>query len=66
MAHQGVLDEYSDYNVYEADFEKVREPLKPSIRPPVAEDRERMRKNFGYVPAKMVCNTYKYSTQHGV
>ena len=25
-----------------------------------------MRKYFGYVPAKMVQNTYKYSTQHGV
>ena len=25
-----------------------------------------MRKYFGYVPAKIVCNTYKHSTQYGV
>ena len=51
MAYQGML---------------AQTPLKPSIRPPANEDWERMRKYFGYVPAKTVRNTYKYSTQHGV
>ena len=31
MVHQGFLDEYSDYNVFEADLEEAQEPLKPSI-----------------------------------
>ena len=66
MVHQGLLDECSDYNVYEADMEETQEPLKPSIRPPAAEDWERMHKYFGYIPAKIVRNTYKHSTQHGV
>ena len=54
MTHQGLLNDYSDYNVYEADFEQAQEPLKPSIGPPAVEDWEIMRKYFGYVPAKMV------------
>ena len=66
MAYQGHLDECSDYNVFEIDLEEAQQPLKPSIRPPAVEDWERMRKYFGYVPAKAVRNTYKYSTQHGI
>ena len=66
MAHQGLLDEYGDYNEYEADFKQAQQPFKPSIRPPTVEDWERMRKYFGYVPAKMVRNTYKHYTQYGV
>ena len=38
MAHQGMLDECNDYQVYEADLEQAQEPLKPSIRPPAKED----------------------------
>ena len=63
MSHQGLLDECSYYNVYAADLEKAQEPLRPSIRPPAVKDWERMRKQFGYVPAKTIQNTYKYSTQ---
>ena len=66
MAHQGMLDKCSDYNVFESDLEDAQVPLKPSIRPPAVEDQEKMRKYFGYIPAKVVRNTYKYSTQHGV
>ena len=66
MAYQGLLDECSDYNVFEVDLEEAQKPLKPSIRPPAVEDWERMRKYFGYVRAKVVRNTYKRSTQHGV
>ena len=66
MAHQGFLDGYSDYNVFEADLKEAQEPLKPSICPPAVEDWDRMRKYFGYVPAKFVRNTYKHSTQHGI
>ena len=25
-----------------------------------------MRKYFGYIPVKIICNTYEHSTQHGV
>ena len=41
MAYQGVLDNCSDYNVYEADLEEAQAPLKPSIRPPTVEDWEK-------------------------
>ena len=55
MAYQGMLDECSDYNAFEVDIEDAQEaPLKPSIRPPAVEDWERMRKYFGYIPAKVV------------
>ena len=66
MAHQGMLDECGDYFVYEVDLEQAHEPLKPSIRPPADEDWERMQKHFGGVPAKIVQNTYKHTTQYGV
>ena len=66
MAHQGLLNVHSDYNVYEADLEQAQQRLKPSIRPPAEEDWKRMRKYFSYVPVKMVPNIYKYSTQYGV
>ena len=66
IVYQGLLDKYSDYNVYKADLEQAHEPLKSSIRPPAVEDWERMRKYFGYVHTKTVCNTYKHSTQHSV
>ena len=62
MAYQGMLDECSDYNVFEAEIEDAQAPLKPSIHLPAVEDWERMRKYFGYIPAKVVWNTYKYST----
>ena len=65
MAHQGFIDKCSDYNVFEADLEEAQLSLKSSIRPPAVEDWERMRKYFGNIPAKIVCNTYKHSTQHG-
>ena len=66
MAYQGLLDECSDYNVFKMDLQEAQKSSKPSIRPPVVEDWERMRKYVGYVPAKVVRNTYKYYTQHGV
>ena len=66
MPHQGLLDKYNNYNVYEADLEEAQAPFKSSIYPPAIEDWERMRKYFRYIPAKIVLNTYKHSTQHGV
>ena len=38
MAYQGMLDEYSDYNMFEADSEEAQQLLKPSIRPPAVKD----------------------------
>ena len=66
MSHQGMLDECKDYRVFEVDLEQAQEPLKPSIRSPAEEDLERMHKYFGGVPAKIIRNTYKDTTQHGV
>ena len=66
MAYQGLLDECSDYNLFEVDLEEAQESLKPIIHPPAVKDWEIMRKYFGYVPAKVVRNTYTYSIQHGV
>ena len=66
MAYQGMLDEYSNYKVFEADLEEARTPLKPSIRPLAVEDWEIKRKCFGNIPAKVVWNSFKYPTQHGV
>ena len=63
---KGFLDECSNYNILGVDLEEAQKPLKPSIRPPAVEDWEIMRKYFCYVPAKVVRNTYKCSTQHGV
>ena len=37
MPYQRMLDECSDYNIFEAGKE-AQEPLKPSIRPPAVED----------------------------
>ena len=65
IAHQRMLDEWYDYQVYEADLEQAQEPLKPSIRLPAEKDWERIRKYFGYVPARTIQNTYKHTTQHG-
>ena len=66
MAHQGMLDECKDYHVYEADLEQVQELLKLSIRPRADEDWECTCKYFGGIAARVVCNTYKHTTQHGV
>lgn len=62
MAYQGHLDQCSDYNVFEIDLEEAQKPLKPSIRPPAVEDWERMRKYFGYFPAKVVRTTWNLTT----
>ena len=48
------------------DLKEAQTPLKLSIWPLAVEDWERMKKYFGYVLAKIVRNTYKHSTQHGV
>ena len=66
MAYQGMLDRCSDLNVFETDIELAQKALKPSICPPASDDWERKRKYFAYIPAKLVRNTFKHSTQHGV
>ena len=43
MAHQRMSDDFKDH-VYETDLVQAQEPLKSSIRPPVDEDWELMRK----------------------
>ena len=66
MVHQIMLDECEDYFVSAADLEQAQELLKSSIRPPAEEDWERKQKYFGSLPAKLICNTFKYTTQCGV
>ena len=66
LAYQGMLDRCSDFNVFETDIEEAQVPLKPSIQPPASDDWERERKYFAYIPAKVVRNTFKHSTQLGV
>ena len=65
LAYQGLLDNCNDVGITEAELQEAQAPLKPSIRRPEIEDWERMRKYFGNVPADMVCNTFKYTTQIG-
>ena len=62
MSYQGMLDRRRDSNVFELDIEEAQKPLKPSIRPPAKIDYKRKRKYFGFVPAKIVRNTFKHST----
>ena len=66
MVHQEMLDDCEGYFVSAADLEQAHQPSKPSIRPPASEDWERRRKYFGSLPAKLVHNTFKYTTQHGI
>ena len=61
MVYQGMLDDCEDYFVSAADLEQA-----PSIRPPTDEGWERKRKYFGSVPSKLILNTFKYTTQHGI
>jgi len=45
---------------------EAQAPLKPTVRRPEPMDYERMRKYFGHVPADIVHQTYKYTTQIGL
>ena len=65
LAYQGLLDNCSNIGITKAELQEAQAPLKPSIRRPEMKDWERMRKYLGNVPADMVCNTFKHTTQIG-
>ena len=65
LAYQGLLDNCNNVRITEAELQEAQAPLKPNIRRPEIEDWERMRNYFGNVPADMVCNTFKHTTQIG-
>ena len=65
LAYQGLLDNCSDVGITKAELQETQAPLNPSIRRPKMEDWERIRKYLGNVPADMVRNTSKNTTQIG-
>ena len=65
-AYQGILDNCEDVGITEAQFHQAQAPLKPTVRRPDPIDYERMRKYFGHVPADIVRQTFKHTTQIGL
>ena len=65
LAYQGLLDNCNDVGITEAELQETQAPLKKGTRRPGVEDWERMRKYLGNVPADMVHNTFKHTTQIG-
>ena len=65
MAYQGLLDNCEDVGITEAEVQAARAPLKQGISRPAPEGWERMRKYLGNVPAEMVRNMFKHTTQIG-
>ena len=63
LAYQGMLDNCEDVGITEAELHEAQAPLKPTIRRPEPIDYERMRKYFGHVPADIVRQTFKHTTQ---
>ena len=57
LAYQGILDNYKDVGITEAELQKAQIPLKPSNRRPEMMDYERMRKYLGHVPTDIVRRT---------
>ena len=66
LAYQGILDNCEDVGITEAEFHQAQAPLKPTVRRPDPIDYERMRKYFGHVPADIVRQTFKHTTQIGL
>ena len=66
LAYQGILDNCEDVGITEAEFHQAQAPLKPTIRRPDPIDYEKMRKYFGHVPADIVRQTFKHTTQIGL
>ena len=66
LAFQGLLDNYSDVGITEAELQATQAPLKQGTRRPVVEDWERMRKYLENVPADMVRNTFKDTIHIGI
>ena len=66
LAYQGILDNGEDVGITEAEFHQAQAPLKPTIRRPDPIDYEKMRKYFGHVPADIVRQTFKHTTQIGL
>ena len=66
LAYQGILNDCEDVGITEADFHEAQAPLEPTIRRPDPIDYERMRKYFGHVPADIVRQTFKHTTQIGL
>ena len=54
LAYQGLLDNCNNVGITETELQEAQVPLKPSIRRPEMEDRERMRKYLGNVPTDTV------------
>ena len=65
LAYQGLLDNCEDVGITEAEVQAAQAPLKQATRKPDRTDWERMRKYLGNVPAEMVRNTFKHTTQIG-
>ena len=65
LAYQGLLDNCNDVGITEAELQEAQAPLKQGTRRSIVEDWERMKKYLGNVPADMVCNTFKHTTQIG-
>ena len=65
LAYQGLLDNYKDVGVTEAEVQAAQAPLKQGTRRPDVTDWERMRKYLGNVPAETVQNIFKHTTQIG-
>ena len=66
LACQGLLDNCEDVGITETELHEAQVPLKPTIRRPEPIDYERMRKYVGHVPADIVRQTFKHTTQTGL
>ena len=66
LAYQGKIDELEDVGITEAELHQAQAPLKPTVRRPDPQDYERMRKYFGHIPADIIRQTFKHTTQIGI
>ena len=65
LAYQGLLDNCEDVGITEAEVQAAQALLKQATRKLDRIDWERMRKYLGNVPAEMVQNPFKHTTQIG-
>ena len=65
LAYQGVLDNYNDVGITEAELQEAQAPFQPSNREPEMIDYERIRKYFGNIHKNIVRCTFKHTTQIG-
>ena len=66
LAYQGILDNYEDVGITEAEFHQAQAPLKPTVRRPDPINYERIRKYFEHVPEDIVRQTFKHTTHIGL